>query len=116
MATLSQETELLENMAALSHCDLFSKFDISKLLSNELYKNDFDDSEMVHFDDQLEIYYLHLPRDDRFAKLKGIPNLSLSMVKTGKHHSFLLVYKLFKLTLVLHIPNATFGSSPCKLI
>ncbi|KAJ9545408.1 hypothetical protein OSB04_025115 [Centaurea solstitialis] len=101
-------TELLENMAALSPCDSFSKFDKSKLLKlSEMYPNDFSDSERMYLSGQLEIYHHSLLQDDRFANLNGIADLSRLMVETGKHRSFPLVYKLLKLVLVLPVATAT---------
>ncbi|XP_052621574.1 uncharacterized protein LOC128127191 [Lactuca sativa] len=95
-------------MAALSPCDSFSGFDKAKLLKlSEIYKNDFDDSERVQLNGQLDIYYHSLLHDERFFNLKGIADLSRLLVETGKHLSFPLVYRLLKLTLVLPVATAT---------
>ncbi|KAE8725557.1 hypothetical protein F3Y22_tig00008468pilonHSYRG00005 [Hibiscus syriacus] len=88
-------TELLENMAALSPSDSFSKFDKSKLLKlSEMYPDDFSDSERTYLLGQLDIYYHSLLHDDKFANLNGIADLPRLMVETGKHRSFPLVYRL----------------------
>ena len=51
-------TQLLEYMGALSPCDSFSQFDKSKLLKlAKLYKYDFDDSDLIDLEGQLEIFY-----------------------------------------------------------
>ncbi|XP_023763640.1 uncharacterized protein LOC111912137 [Lactuca sativa] len=101
-------TKLIENMATLSPCDSFYSFDKSKLLKlSEIYKNDFDDSERVHLNGQLDIYYHSLLHDEKFVNLKGIADLSRLLVETGKHLSFPLVYRLLKLTLVLPVATAT---------
>ncbi|XP_039053351.1 zinc finger MYM-type protein 1-like [Hibiscus syriacus] len=101
-------TELLENMAALSPSDSFSKFDKSKLLKlSEMYPDDFSDSERTYLLGQLDIYYHSLLHDDKFANLNGIADLSRLMVETGKHRSFLLIYRLLKLVLVLPVATAT---------
>ncbi|KAI3496070.1 hypothetical protein L1887_38420 [Cichorium endivia] len=101
-------TELIENMAALSPCDSFSRFDKEKLLKlSEIYQNDFNASERIHLVGQLDIYYQSIIRDEKFARLKGISDLSRLMVETGKHRSFPLVYRLLKLTLVLPVATAT---------
>ncbi|XP_023753981.2 uncharacterized protein LOC111902371 [Lactuca sativa] len=100
-------TELMENMAALSPCDSFSGFDKAKLLKlSEIYKNDFDDSERVQHNGQLDIYYHSLLHDERFFNLKGIADISRLLVETGKHLSFPLIYRLLKLTLVLPVATA----------
>ncbi|XP_039047288.1 zinc finger MYM-type protein 1-like [Hibiscus syriacus] len=99
--------KLLENMAALSPCDSFSKFDKPKLLKlSEMYPDDFSDSERAYLLGQLDIYYHCLLHDERFANLNGIADLSRLMVETGKHHSFPLVYRLLKLVLVLLVATA----------
>ncbi|XP_023734268.1 uncharacterized protein LOC111882135 [Lactuca sativa] len=100
-------TKLMENIATLSPCDSFSSFDKTKLLKlSEIYKNDFDDSEMAQLNGQLDIYYHSLLHDVRFFNLKGIANLSRLLVETEKHLSFPLVYRLLKLTLVLPVATA----------
>ncbi|XP_052625693.1 uncharacterized protein LOC111912614 [Lactuca sativa] len=101
-------TELMENMATLSPCDSFSSFDKTKLLKlTEIYKNYFDDSERAQLNGQLDIYYHSLLHDERFFNLNGIADLSRLLVKTGKHLSFPLVYRLLKLALVLPVATAT---------
>ncbi|KAI3523499.1 hypothetical protein L1887_01674 [Cichorium endivia] len=101
-------TQLLEYMGALSPCDSFANFDKTKLLKlSELYKKDFDDSERMQLEGELEIYYHSLHNDDRFTSLKGIADLSCLMVATGKHRSYPLVYRLLKLALVLPVATAT---------
>ncbi|KAL7600207.1 hypothetical protein Lser_V15G22321 [Lactuca serriola] len=50
-------TQLLEYMGALSTCDSFAQFDKSKLLKlAKLYKYDFDDSDLIDLEGQLEIF------------------------------------------------------------
>ncbi|KAL7616349.1 hypothetical protein Lser_V15G04463 [Lactuca serriola] len=101
-------TDLLQYMAAFSPCNAFSMFGKSKLVKlSELYKTDFNDSEMVYLDGQLESYYHSFIDDEKFSNLKRIADLSRLMVETGKHLSFPLVYQLLKLTLVLPIATAT---------
>ncbi|KAL7588201.1 hypothetical protein Lser_V15G38926 [Lactuca serriola] len=101
-------TQLLEYMGALSPCDSFAQFDKSKLLKlGKLYKYDFDDSYMIDLEGQLEIFYHSCIKDERFASLKGISDLSRLMVNTGKHRSYPLVYKLLKLALILPVATAS---------
>lgn len=101
-------TQLLEYMGALSPCDSFAKFDKTKLFKlSELYKDDFDDSDRMQLDGELEIYYHSLHNDDRFTCLEGIADLSRLMVETGKHRSYPMVYRLLKLALVLPVATAT---------
>ncbi|XP_052626920.1 uncharacterized protein LOC128133493 [Lactuca sativa] len=101
-------TQLLEYMGALSPCDSFAQFDKSKLLKlGKLYKYDFDDSDMIDLEGQLEIFYHSCIKDERFTSLKGISDLSRLMVSTGKNRSYPLVYKLLKLALILPVATAS---------
>ncbi|XP_023767969.1 uncharacterized protein LOC111916538 [Lactuca sativa] len=101
-------TQLLEYMSALSPCDSFAQFDKSKSLKlGNLYKYDFDDSDMINLEGQLEIFYHFCIKDERFTHLKGIPDLSRLMVSIGKHRSYPLVYKLLKLALILLVATAS---------
>ncbi|XP_023763700.1 uncharacterized protein LOC111912210 [Lactuca sativa] len=101
-------TQLLEYMGALRPCDSFAQFDKLKLLKlGKLYKYDFDDSDMIDLEGQLEIFYHSCIKDERFTSLKGISDLSRLMVSTGKHRSYHLVYKFLKLTLILPVATAS---------
>ncbi|XP_052627237.1 uncharacterized protein LOC128133745 [Lactuca sativa] len=101
-------TQLLEYMGALIPCDSFAQFDKSKLLKlGKLYKYDFDDSDMIDLEGQLEIFYHSCIKDERFTSLKGISDLSRLMVSTGKHRSYPLVYKLLKLALIVPVATAS---------
>ncbi|KAL7596703.1 hypothetical protein Lser_V15G29697 [Lactuca serriola] len=109
-------TQLLEYMGALSPCDSFAQFDKSKLLKlGKLYKYDFDNSDMIDLEGQLEIFYHSCIKDERFTSLKGISNLSRLMVSTGKHRSYPLVYKLLKLALILPVATASVESCFSKM-
>nr|XP_043629731.1 zinc finger MYM-type protein 1-like [Erigeron canadensis] len=101
-------TELLENMIALSPCKSFSKFDISKLMSlSELYPYDFDSVERRTLEHELNFYHHNVRKDERFANLNGITDLARVMVETNKHKSYPLVYRLLKLALILPVATAT---------
>ncbi|XP_052625820.1 uncharacterized protein LOC111909411 [Lactuca sativa] len=101
-------TQLLEYMDALSPCDSFAQFDKSKLLKlGKLYKYDFDDSDMIDLEGQLDIFYHSCIKDERFTSLKGISDLSRLMVSIGKHRSYPLVYKLLKLAVILPVATAS---------
>ncbi|XP_023737563.1 uncharacterized protein LOC111885545 [Lactuca sativa] len=82
-------SDVLEYMATLSPCNAFSMFNKSKLVKlSKSDKTDFNDSERVYLDGQLETCYHSLIDDERFYNLKGIADLSRLMVETGKHLSF----------------------------
>nr|XP_043630231.1 uncharacterized protein LOC122601541 [Erigeron canadensis] len=85
---------------------------------SEFYPNDFDSVERKHLEDQLNLYYANVSKDDRFANLNGIADLAKEMVKTRKHLSYHLVYRLLKLALVLPVATTTVEScfSAMKLV
>ncbi|XP_076895915.1 uncharacterized protein LOC143548708 [Bidens hawaiensis] len=100
-------TDLLQNMLVFNPCDSFSKFDASKLMILcEIYPYDFDNGDKIVLASQLGLYVDNVRKDERFANLKGIADLARVMVETRKHISFHLVYRLLKLTLLLHIATA----------
>ncbi|KAL7600738.1 hypothetical protein Lser_V15G23757 [Lactuca serriola] len=73
-------TQLLEYMGALSHCDSFAQFNKLKLLElTKLYKYNFDDSDLIDLEGQLEIFYHSCIKDEHFTTLKGISELSRLM-------------------------------------
>ncbi|GAA0145735.1 hypothetical protein LIER_05859 [Lithospermum erythrorhizon] len=56
---------------------------------------------------QLENYIQSVKMDDNFSKLKGISDLSKTLVRTKKHKIFRFEYKLVKLALTLPVATAT---------
>ncbi|XP_024965783.1 uncharacterized protein LOC112505982 [Cynara cardunculus var. scolymus] len=55
---------------ALSPCDSFSQFNVSDLLKlSELYPQDFSHMERIALEKQLNMYYLIVRQDERFANL-----------------------------------------------
>ena len=101
-------TELLINMSALSPCDSFTMFDASKIITlTTFYQDDFTDADRFSLRRELDLYYETVIHDIDFMKLKGIAELATLMVTRKKHISFPLIYKLLKLSLVLHVATAT---------
>jgi len=101
-------TSLIENMSGLNPCDLFSKFDISKIVAfSEMYPNDFNKEERGCISGDLTVFVETIKEDDLFKNLDGICDLSRVMVETGKHNTFPLVYRILKLALVLPVATAT---------
>lgn len=86
---------------ALNPCDPFSSFDISNLKwLSELYPYDFDSVERIKLEDELDLYYQNVQKDESFTNLKGITDLATVMVEKRIHKSYPLVYHLLKLPLV----------------
>ncbi|XP_071728488.1 uncharacterized protein [Rutidosis leptorrhynchoides] len=101
-------TELLSCMSALNPRDSFSMFDSEKLrLLCDLYPKDFTSADKIELEDELQIYHHSVQKDPKFKDLKGIADLARVMVETRKYISYLLVYRLLKLALVLPVATAT---------
>ncbi|KEH28733.1 hypothetical protein MTR_4g011480 [Medicago truncatula] len=49
----------------------------------------------------------HVRSDPKFAKLKGLSDLCAKLVETNKCNTFAMVYKLFKLALLLPVATAS---------
>ncbi|KAK2427226.1 zinc finger MYM-type protein [Trifolium repens] len=103
-----ENTELLQCVACLSPRSSFAAFDVDKLMRMvELYPNDFKDVPEVVVRHQLRAYFRNVRDDPNFAKLKGLPDLCATLVKTNKCTTFDVVYKLLKLALVLPVATAS---------
>ncbi|XP_024989312.1 uncharacterized protein LOC112523872 [Cynara cardunculus var. scolymus] len=88
--------------------DRYSEFNLSDLLKlNELYPQNFSHMDRIAFEKQLNMYYLIMRQDERFANLSGTAELARLLVETKKHKTYPLVYRLLKLALVLPVATAT---------
>ncbi|KAL9673347.1 hypothetical protein QQ045_029603 [Rhodiola kirilowii] len=95
-------------MASLSHTDLFRHFDMLKLMRlAEFYPNDFDFGDRMTLEHQLCIYIDNVRQDERFMHLDDLGALARVMVDTGKHRTYILVFRLLKLVLTLSVATAT---------
>jgi hypothetical protein len=74
---------------------------------DEFYPNDFIDVPEVALHTQLKNYVTNVRSDPKFVKLKGLSNLCAKLVKTNKCNTFVMVYKLLKLTLLLPVATAS---------
>ncbi|XP_071712295.1 uncharacterized protein [Rutidosis leptorrhynchoides] len=82
-------TELLTNTSALSPRNLFSRCGAYELMKlSEMFHMDFNQAKRDHLKRELDIYYVIVHRDERFAYLNGISNLARLMVETEKHIYF----------------------------
>ena len=100
--------ELLICMASLSPSKSFCAFNTSKLMKlSEFYPNDFTSLEQMTLEFQLNTYIENVRKDQRFQELNGLTDLARVMVKTDKHITFPLVYKLLKLALTLPVATAS---------
>ena len=101
-------SELLVCTSTLSHTASFCEFDKEKLLRlDKFYPEDFSVVECISLKQQLDIYIDSVRGYERFANLKHLGDLSWLMVETKKLLSQTLVYRLLKLSLILHVATAT---------
>ncbi|CAN6542536.1 unnamed protein product [Malus baccata var. baccata] len=100
-------TELLFCMACLSPMNNFASFDKEKIVRlAQLYPQDFDRMDLMNLPIQLDNYIQDMKMHSEFSSLRGINDLAKELVKTGRCESYMLVYKLLTLGLVLPIATA----------
>ncbi|PNX86157.1 HAT family dimerization domain containing protein [Trifolium pratense] len=103
-----ENSELLQCISCLSPASSFAAFDEDKLFRMvELYPNYFKDVPEVVVRYQLRNYVKNVRHDLNFAKLKGLPDLCATLVKTNKCITFDVVCKLVKLALILPVATAS---------
>ncbi|XP_070677970.1 uncharacterized protein [Malus domestica] len=100
-------TELLLCMACLIPVNNFASFDKAKIVRlAQLYPQDFDRMDLMNLPIQLDNYIHDMKMHSEFSSLRGIGDLAKELVKTGRCASYILVYKLLTLALVLPVATA----------
>ncbi|XP_015072632.1 uncharacterized protein LOC107016792 [Solanum pennellii] len=101
--------DLLHGIACLNPINLFSSFDISKVMRMAiLYSNEFDEFNMSILENQLAIYSVDVRDvDERFSGLNGHCDLFKRQVHTKKYSNYPLVFRLVKLLLLLPVVTAS---------
>jgi len=106
--TQQQNTEFLQCISCLSPVKSFTVFDVNKLLRmTEFYPNYFIDVSKMVLRTQFKNYVTNVWSDPKFAKLKGLSDLGAKVVETNKYNTFVIVYKLLKLALLLPVATAS---------
>ena len=101
-------TELLLCIACLSPNYSFSAFNKERLmLLASFYPTDFSTTELLVLESQLDIYIDDMRSNTKFQDLHGISDLAQKLVETGKSRTYMFVYKLITLALVLPIATTT---------
>ncbi|XP_047268589.1 uncharacterized protein LOC124898736 [Capsicum annuum] len=102
-------TDLLHGIASLNPVNLFSSFDIKKIMSiAELYPDNFDEFNMSILENQLSSYIVDVRDvDERFSDLNGLCDLSKRLVQTKKHSNYPLVFRLVKLAIFLPVATTS---------
>ncbi|CAN6687026.1 unnamed protein product [Malus baccata var. baccata] len=73
----------------------------------QFYPSDFSEHDLELLKEQLENYIWDMISNSEFADLKGISDLAQKMVGTKKDHTYLLVYLLLTLALILPVATAS---------
>ncbi|XP_048447682.1 zinc finger MYM-type protein 1-like [Pyrus x bretschneideri] len=101
-------TELLLCIACLSPVNNFASFNKAKIVRlAQLYPQDFDRMDLMNLLIQLDNYIHDMKMHSEFSSLRGINDLAKELVKTGRCESYMLVYKLLTLALVLPVATAS---------
>ncbi|CAN6726017.1 unnamed protein product [Malus baccata var. baccata] len=88
--------------------EYFASFDKEKIVRlAQLYPQDFDRMDLMNLPIQLDNYIHDMKMHSEFSSLRGIDDLAKELVKTGRCASYMLVYKLLTLTLVLPVVTAS---------
>ncbi|XP_075645595.1 uncharacterized protein LOC142616685 [Castanea sativa] len=88
--------------------NLFSAFNKEKLIRlAQFYPSDFSTVQLSFLDNQLETYIHDMRSIEEFSALNGIGELAEKMVEMKKDVSYLLVYSIMTLALILPVATAT---------
>nr|XP_016495141.1 PREDICTED: uncharacterized protein LOC107814271 [Nicotiana tabacum] len=102
-------TDLLLSMASLSPDDSFANYDKNKIMKLAIYyQNEFTTSKLEDLSFELDNYIDYVREmDNAFSNLKGLGDLSNTLVKINIHKTCGLIYLLVKLSLILPVATAT---------
>ncbi|XP_068309666.1 uncharacterized protein [Pyrus communis] len=101
-------TKLLLCMACWSPVNNFASFDKAKIVRlSQLYPQDFDRMDLMNLPIHLDNYIHDMKMHSEFSSLRGISDLAKELVKTGRCASYILMYKLLTLVLVLLVATAS---------
>ena len=101
-------SRLLICMECLCPNNSFSKFDKAKLIEfAKFYLIEFSPTSLEFLDSQLETYIVDMRRSVEFVPLKGISDLSKTLVASKRHIDYPLVYRLLKLAMILPVAPST---------
>ncbi|XP_042044499.1 uncharacterized protein LOC121790315 [Salvia splendens] len=101
-------TDLVLCMSCFDPRDLFSAFDLEKLLRlARYYPSEFSEVALSELKSQLENFIFDVRIDEKFSQISGISGLAQKMVSTRKHEVFPMVNSLVKLSLILPVATAS---------
>nr|XP_009612353.1 uncharacterized protein LOC104105691 [Nicotiana tomentosiformis] len=102
-------SNLLLGMASLNPANSFANFDKERIMTlAKHYPDEFGELKLRDLSRQLDTFIWHMEHGDpRFSDLKGIGDLAKALVEANLVETYLLVYLLVKLTLILPVTTAT---------
>ncbi|XP_022871553.1 uncharacterized protein LOC111390706 [Olea europaea var. sylvestris] len=101
-------SELLLCVACLCPNNSFVAFDKNKVIRLcQYYLADFDATDILELDDQLDTYIFDMRTHEDFGELQDLNDLAQKLVAKNKHEVYPLVYKLVILALVLPVATTT---------
>ncbi|XP_070026208.1 uncharacterized protein [Nicotiana sylvestris] len=102
-------SELLLGMASLNPINSFANFDKGRIMAlAKCYPNEFDEVQIRDLSYQLDTFIIHMRAGHpKFSNLQGISDLAKALVETNLVETYLYVYLLVKLTLILPVATAT---------
>ena len=96
------------SMVAFSPTNLFSAFDMEKLVKFAGFNpDDFNFEEINQLRFQLRLYIAGVRNDENFKILKSLTELYMMIVKRDMVSRYGIVYKLLKLVLVVPVATAS---------
>lgn len=95
-------------MASLSPDNSFANYDKERIMKlATLYPHEFSCSKLEDLSYELDNYILFVKEDNDFSNLKGLGDLSETLVETDLYKTWRLVFLLVKLSLILPVATAT---------
>ncbi len=101
-------TTLLKSVGCLDPKNSFARFDHASLIAlAELYTDDFSPTEVLILRDELNTYIDDVRRSSEFSRCRDLASLAVTMVTTGRHLIFPLIYRLIELALILPVATTS---------
>jgi hypothetical protein len=103
-----RSTQLLRCIACLDPRNLFANYDREKLIElAQIYDVDFSQYDHDRLPQQLDNFISDVRADPSFANCIDLGELAIKMVRSERHTTFPLVYRLIELALILPVATAT---------
>ncbi|XP_075074630.1 uncharacterized protein LOC142162207 [Nicotiana tabacum] len=101
-------SDILLGMACLSPNNFFANYDKERIMKlAKLYAHEYRISKLDDLSYELDNYIFYVREDIYFSNLKGLGDLSETLVETELHKIWGLIYLLVKLSLILPVATAT---------